>query len=187
MYTTSSLKSAIDIIKQIIPRLVSQLGILRHMNPTDRLYEVAVAYIGTDASPADEADDENGCMDSVAHIHRTAFPDIDFPNIVSTAIGLLYLAKSRHFREIFAPQKGCIMISATGTGNGKLIGHVGIVGKNLSEDGTLWIMSNNSYDKWENGQRVIFAGEWTPNYTVRSWEKRYNVIGGIKTRYFIPI
>lgn len=181
------INALINIYRQIIPRLVSQLAILRGTTPADRLYEVAVAYIGTDASPNDEADDENGCANAVSAILQTAFPSIKFPMIIATAKMQPYFIKSPYFKEIYTPQKGCIVIDATGSGNGKLIGHVGIIGKNLSEDGTLWIMSNNSYDKWENGQRTVFAGEWTPNYTIRSWKKRYEGIGGFKTRYFLPV
>ena len=66
------------------------------------------------------------------------------------------------------------MLAVTDTGSGKISnGHVAIVGKNISEDGTLWAMSNRSD-----------SGLWEVNYTVGSFIRYFNGKGGFPILYF---
>ena len=154
------------------------LAILERIDMIDetrnKLYDTAVDLLNKDASPKDAANDRYGCMESVSSIIQKAFPKMRFPHILSTMEGYDYFLTSPSFEQIDAPEKGCIIISPTGTGNGNLTnGHVGIVGKNLAEDNSLWIMSNDSRN-----------GLWSANYTVASWTKYYNGKGGMPVIFF---
>lgn len=140
------------------------------------LYNVAKSFIGTDASPRDFAPDDVGCAESLSQVIRKAFPNLYFPVLLSTKDLYQRFLTSSSFQEVNIPQAGCIIINVTGTGNGTIQGHTGVVGKNLSVDGTVYIMSNNSY-----------TGEWDTAYTLRSWKKRYCDKGGMKTHFFIVV
>lgn len=137
-----------------------------------KLYKVAFDCIGKDASPLDDAPDELGCADSVSRLIQKVLPD--FPLQVGT-IGLLeQLIDDPRFVEIDLYDYGCVIVSPTGQGNGRLSnGHTGIIGKNIAPNGTLWIMSNNSN-----------TGTWEVDWTVKSWEKYYNQLGGFPIRIF---
>ena len=136
-----------------------------------KLYKVAFDSIGHDASPYDQVIDEYGCAESVSTLINKV---TTFPIITGTTSLVYRLEHDQQFEEIQSPETGCIIISATGTGNGNLSnGHTGIVGKNLSPDGSLWVMSNSSD-----------SGLWSVNYTIKRWIARYETFGGMKTRYF---
>lgn len=79
------------------------------------------------------------------------------------------MVRSPRFEEIPYPRDGCVVMSATGTGNGTMIGHVGI-----SDGNKVW--NNNSK-----------TGLWLASYTHLQWQKRWasKEGGGIKTRYFL--
>jgi hypothetical protein len=137
----------------------------------DKLYDLAFSTIGKDASPLDTAPDEYGCADSVSTLLGQI---IDFPDIVSTAELQNRLLSDERFLEISEPEKGCIIISATGTGNGTIKnGHTAIVGKNVSPDNSLWIMGNDSN-----------TGIWSVSWTVNRWKSYFVDKGGFLMRYF---
>lgn len=139
------------------------------------LYSTAVSFIGRDASPADIAPDAYGCMETVSRILQKAYPELRFPTMLSTREGLAYFQKSPSFMELSEPVYGCIIISATGTGNGSVSnGHVGIVGKNTSPDGSVWVMSNSS-----------MTGTWEVNFTLNSWKRYFQNRGGMSVHYFL--
>lgn len=136
------------------------------------LYKSALRFIGVDASPSDLADDEYGCADTICSILRNTFgSSMGIPYTVSTNTMYKSLKYSLGYEQINKPQKGCIIISPTGYGNGGLSnGHVGIVGENNT------IMSNNSY-----------TGNFESNYTIDTWKARYVDIGGYPMYYFKKI
>lgn len=138
---------------------------------SEKLYKKAFDTIGFDASPKDLVSDEYACAESVSTILSSV---IAF-NIITGTFSLLNVLKDdSRFQEIFTPEQGCIIISATGTGNGNLAnGHVGIVGKNLAPDNSLYVMSNSSA-----------SGIWSVNLTIDKWNKYYGVYGGFPVRYF---
>lgn len=144
------------------------------MTAKERLYEKAKSLLGTDASPDDAANDIYGCADSVSKVIQSALPELRFPSLLSTAAMLEYLQRSVVFQETDTPSAGSIIISATGTGDGRLKnGHVGIVGKNPSPDGSLYVMSNNS-----------FKGTWEADWSIASWKRYYTGRGGFSIHYF---
>lgn len=152
-------------------RALVLLGLIRNMSEEKRihLYETAYQAIGTDASPNDSAPDELGCAESLSKVIQKAFPELNFPTVLSTRVLYWNLIQSPSFMLETTPQYGDIIISPTGTGNGRVIGHCGIVGKT-------WIMSNDSR-----------TGTWEANFTPDGWKRYYEIKGGIPTHYFRPL
>ncbi len=152
--------------------LFQQLVILytKLMNAnSERLYEAAIAVLGTDASPKDLVNDDVGCAETVTNIIKKVI--FYFPIITGTWTLQEELKKSKLFKEIFKPEKGVIIICATATGNNTMPGHVGIIGE---FNGAEWnIMSNDSK-----------TGKFLKNYTTSSWGIRYVQKGGFTNRYF---
>lgn len=151
--------------------LLTQLFIVKQhsMKPNyaDQIYHAAYAAIGTDVSPDDLANDRLGCAESLSMLMRRVFPELHFPVKLSTRELFLYLSQSPSFQPIPFPERGCIVLSVTGTGNGKVSnGHVGIMGNS-------WIMSNHSG-----------TGTWEPSHTVDTWRRFYETKGGMPTHYF---
>lgn len=136
-------------------------------SPRDLFYWVAVGFLGVDASPQDDAPDELGCAETMNNIHLTAF---EFPigGDMSTKQMYKALAMTTYFVNVTTPERGDVVISPTGYGNGKLPnGHVGMVGENGV------IMSNDSA-----------TGKFLTNYTLATWKKRYVDTGGFPMTFF---
>ncbi len=129
------------------------------------LYEHALAAIGTDASPVDVASDDLGCAESVSNLISKV---ISFPIITGTWTLWDVFRRDKRFEEVSEyGGRGIIVICATGTGNGKIRGHVGILGENKE------IMSSSSE-----------TGLWGVFYNIKTWKKRYGDIGDFTTFYF---
>lgn len=126
-----------------------------------RVYKAAYSFLGFDLSK--KAPDERGCAESVSRVLHAVYPM--FPILLSTIDLLAYLVKSKNFREIKKPEKGCVVIMAT---KGNTIGHTWIWGKSHA-------MSNTST-----------TGLWAANYTHKgvydAAKKR-----GLPLRFFIPL
>lgn len=133
-----------------------------------KLFMTAVSFLGVDASPKDEADDDLGCADSVSSIIRASFPTA-LKGSISTAELYKQLLASPNFKKVTEFRAGDILISPTGMGKtGKIKhGHTGIVGDNEE------IMSNSSA-----------TGLWTTNYTIKTWVARYRTLGGYPMYFF---
>lgn len=131
----------------------------------EMIYQEALKWIGLDASPKDQAADEVACVESLCNIVRQVMP---MPDLFNTKELLEYCNKSKHWRRTEEPKRGNLIISATGTGNGKIPhGHCGI------HNGLGWIMSNTSAN-----------GKWERNYSIEGWVKRYRQTGGMRLFYF---
>lgn len=160
-------------LKRDLLRALEIIGILKakqHMpNPNNRevLYSFAKACIGQDISPKDQAPDELSCAESFSQVIRKAFPEMKFPVLLSTRELNTHLQNSPSFELVTEPLYGDVIISPTGSGNGKVAhGHVGIVGKT-------WIMSADS--------RTSF---WEANYQLASWKRYYEIKGGFPTLFY---
>ena len=143
----------------------------RHSNKeTEKLYLTAISFLGQDASPEDIANDEYGCADTVSSLLLKTYGQV-IPYTISTTTLFQSLSNSREFVRIEQPQKGAIIISPTGYGNGKLPnGHVGVCGEGDK------IMSNSSA-----------TGQLLQNYTISTWKQRYVDLGGYPIYYFKKI
>lgn len=131
----------------------------------EKFYKFAKTKIGQDVSPFDLAPDDLGCVDTINNLYKLCFGSEIKRGIVSTVALYGVLSKDSRFRPITEPLEGDIIISVTGTGNGKIHGHVGVYGP--------LIMSNDSA-----------TGNLKENFTPKSWQDRYSVLGGMKTHYF---
>ena len=140
----------------------------------EKLYNTAVSFLGTDASPMDEAPDMLACADSVEEIHFQTFGEyISGSKTLSTLAMWRKLLKDSTFEKIVTePMKGDIVISPTGTSRfgGSYIGHVGIVGDANK------VMSNSSK-----------SGKFEQNYTVLSWKNSFGVKRGFPVYFFRKI
>lgn len=143
---------------------LSALKSLMLFKPKKTLLQAALDHIGLDASPNDLVDDVVGCAESVTTILRTV---TTFPLITGTWTLRDELERDTRFTKTGIPMPGDIVISPTGTGNGSIRGHAGIVGRNGS------IMSNDSY-----------TGKWMANYTIDTWRARYVTKGGMPTYFY---
>lgn len=157
MASRNELKEKFSLWKTILD-LTSKLA--KAKPRSDALYQAALSFLGTDASPYDQAPDMVGCADSVSAVIQKVLPG--FPTIVSTLSLYLYLKNDPRFREVSAPVPGAIIISPTGMSDTKKLanGHTGICGEGNK------IMSNNSY-----------KGLWEQNYTTETWRARYEAAG----------
>lgn len=136
---------------------------------TELLYEEAKRVRGTRVFLDPSVDPRLGCATAVsAVIKAVKFTAIPKGGISGTASLLeWFLDHPDLYEEVLYYQHGCIVMSATGTGNGRVRGHVGIAGKNC-------IMSNNSQD-----------GLWSEHWDKDSWLEYFTGYGAIPTRYFI--
>jgi hypothetical protein len=139
------------------------------MTNKEKLLEKSKEMIGKEASPYDNAPDEFGCVESLCSIIRSSIAR-DFPLELATWKFLTLLKQDKRFKTTLELEPGNIILSPTGSGNGTVRGHTGIIG----EDGT--IMSNNSY-----------TGLWESNYTINTWVERWRVVGGMPIYVFEPI
>lgn len=156
-------------LRKLVAVLQHQLDLKRAQSSAApkraRLLAVARFALGTDASPLDIVNDELGCAESVSTLIGKVIP---FPVITGTWTLNEYLDNDNRFVRIESqPEAGDIIISPTGSGNGRIRGHVGIIG----EAGIVY--SNNSA-----------TGLWDDLYTLTSWNDRYFGLGGIMPRYY---
>ncbi len=129
------------------------------------LYQRAKLTIGRDASPLDIVNDDLGCAESVTQIISKIVP---FSIITGTWTLNDRLQKDHRFSRVNENAgPGTIIISPTGTGNGRIRGHVGILAQNKA------IMANDSV-----------LGVWRQTYTVESWRERYQKHGGFPIFFY---
>lgn len=132
--------------------------------PRIKLYNAAVASLGYDASPKDQAPDDLACAETVSLLISKVTL---FPTILGTYTLYTRLLNDKRFIQTRDPKPGDIIISPTGMGNGRLVGHVGVIGVGGV------IMSNSSY-----------TGKFEKNYTLQTWYNRYGKLGGFPIYYF---
>lgn len=130
------------------------------------IIDICKENLGRDASPSDLAPDELGCAETVTTLLKQIYPET--PIITGTWTLWDYFRKNDTvWFPLLEPEPGCVVICATGTGNGKFPGHTGI----LLDDGT--IASNDSW-----------TGRLERNYDLDTWKKRYQSLGGFPVYYY---
>lgn len=166
------MEKLLDSLRQDLLRALAMLGMLS--DKQKKLYDTAYSFLGSDASPADFAPDELGCAESMSRVLQKAFPDIQFPTLLSTRDLYDYFTASPSFNKATEEDFGLIILSVTGMGNGNVTnGHVGVMGKYASFDGTPWIMSNDSR-----------TGTWEASLTLDQWNRHYRSRGGMATLFY---
>lgn len=137
------------------------------MDKSQVLYNKAYSLLGVHCTMDDSIPAVIGCGEAMSYVlNASELVAMPLKGIAGTAAWLDYMRKSPLFVEVETPTVGSIIVSATGTGNGVVRGHIGLVGK-------FHIMSNNSGN-----------GLWGDQWTLPQWIAHYEVFGGIKTRYF---
>ena len=139
----------------------------------EKLYEVSKACIGKEMSPKDLADDEVACVESLEGVYKWykgKFISGHTTPLLSTYALYIILKDHPDFVQVTEPEYGDIVVSPTGTGNGKIPhGHCGVVGKRD------W-MSNDSN-----------TGLWQANFTRAKWYAYYHDKGGYPVFFFRPV
>jgi hypothetical protein len=117
-----------------------------------------------------KGDPDLACALNVNQIAKIALGE-EIGGGASTYLMYGELNKSEKFVRIKELKAGCIVISPTGYGNGKIAhGHVSIAIDNHI------LASNDSK-----------TGIWSPNYTLTSWINKYQKIGGFPVVFFMPL
>ncbi len=173
-----------DLLEQIVhgdlhtepatPLFLTPLPITKTTMPTEtkaeKLYALSKHAVGIHLSLNDAVPWAVGCAEAVSKLlQEFGVMGIPARGIEGTAVLLDFLSKSAQFQEIYTYTPGAIILSATGSGNGKIRGHVGVCGNTA-------IMSNNSE-----------TGKWDTQWNIDRWEAYYGGYGAIPTRYFLPV
>jgi hypothetical protein len=132
----------------------------------EKLYIISKGNLGLHCTLNDAIPHEKGCAEALSYNLKQAGVLIPDGGIAGTASMLTFLKTSPQFQEVNVPQAGDIIMSATGTGNGTIEGHTGIVMNN-------GICSNDSA-----------SGLWLERWTLQRWQAYYQQAGGIPTRFF---
>lgn len=117
--------------------------------------------IGTDVTPDDLIPDSVSCAITVSTLLN--YLDPTFPKVAGTWTLWDILAHRTDYERVTVPSPETIIISPTGTGNGTMPGHTGII---LADN---VIASNDSA-----------SGKFLKNYTLDTWSARYVDKGGFK-------
>ena len=133
----------------------------------EKLLESAKAFLGKEASPKDRVPDDVACVESLGNVIRNA--GIKFPDIYGTADAVAYFKLSPDWEATLDLTPGNVIINATGSGNGTMKGHCGVIGE------VNRIYSNDSR-----------SGLFTAFYSIQTWKERYRMKGGMPTRVFKP-
>lgn len=147
-----------DLLKPIIEVKPSEPVVVK--SNREKWLDIAVKAYGIDPTPNDEVDDTVSCVFSLTTLIKRFMPD--FPIMTNTPEFVKYIRTDKRFKPSNELKQGNIIVSVTGTGNGSIIGHIGIVWK----DGT--ILSNSSA-----------TGLWSDKFNTISWIDRYSRRGGL--------
>lgn len=140
------------------------------MTPSEQLYTTGKAQIGKDLAPGNEL---LGCAISMSAVHNRAFPELEPLRLVNTTQWYDLMKESDLWEEVPHPDPTCVIVAPTGQvpkGHKLSHGHIGLIGQYPSRDGSLYVMSNNSY-----------RGVWDTHFTVKSFTDYYD---GIPVYYF---
>lgn len=132
----------------------------------DKLVRIADALtlLKTDITPKDKIPDEVACVENVCEVINKIVP---FPILSYTPDFVRELKKDTRFEATLDFNEATIIVCATGTGNGTMRGHCGIIGTGKD------IISNNSK-----------TGIWEYNYTIETWKQRFRIKGGMPILLF---
>jgi hypothetical protein len=119
---------------------------------------------------------EVGCAEAVSKILELAgVTGIPTTGIPGTATLFEWLNTNPNFERLSEPQAGAILVSATGSGNGTVSGHTGIVGIFGYYYPNDWgIVSNDS----QTGL-LLELWDW------KRWQQYYVKQGGLETAFFL--
>jgi len=135
----------------------------------EKLYQAAKDSLGQHMTMNNAIPISVGCAQAVSAVLHKAGIKVPAYGISGTYELLTWLKNNPNFKEVDTQDPGTIIVSATGTGNGKIRGHTGILGEN-------GIMSNES-------QSGLFREQWD----MQAWDNYYTRYGAIPKHYFQPV
>lgn len=162
------LKTNIELLTNLIKKLTDKMNI---NNASNLLYGTAKALIGQNLAPSWQP---LACAASMSYIVRKAFGEN--LNLIHTSNWETYLTNSPKWEKVNEPEPYCVILVNTDKLpkiNGIEHGHIGIVGKFDSPDGTKYTMSNNSE-----------TYRWDTHLSLKDWENYWVKKGGGKITYW---
>lgn len=143
---------------------------------------VAKQFVGQHLTLDNSVPIDKGCAECWSAIAKTANISLPKNGIAGTATLLNWLLFNPDFQEVFYDPEtqtqpdltGLTIISATGSGNGKAEGHVGILGG-------LGVQYVNDYGILSNDSDT---GTLREHWKLADWIAFYEVYGGMKARFF---
>lgn len=155
-------------MQNILNYIRQQLAIISEeingMTPV--LYTIAKNNLGNHLTLDPSVPAEVGCAEAVSFCLKSAGVVLPAEGIPGTATLYAFLSASSAFSEVSVWNEGDIIISATGSGNGLIPGHTGIMGGS-------GIMSNDS-------NSGLFLELWT----LAKWQTYYAQYGGMAIHFF---
>lgn len=143
----------------------------------EALYNAAKNNLGVHLTLNDTVSPEVGCAECVSKLFAITGIAVPKNGIPGTAALLSWLESNPDFQEIETAEQGCVIVSATGTGNGSVRGHTGVVcAFNLMYVNDFGITSNDSN-----------TGTLREQWNLKDWLAYYQVTGGLTTKYFRPL
>ena len=173
-HTKSLMEMLIDALKNIIP-LYNEL--IQKKNPmNDFIYYKAKSFLGRHLTLDESVPKETGCAQAVSYVLKACGYDVGAKGISGTYELNEWLKKNAKVVRESDIMEGDIICSATGTGNGKIRGHVGVIAKeNLVYKNDFGIMSNDSQ-----------TGLWRVNWSYKQWCGYYKKYGALSTNIYRP-
>lgn len=153
-------------------------GDKKTMNETEtRIYNVVKDNLGEHLTLNENVPPEVGCAECGSKILQLAGIPVPTHGIAGTAAFVAWFVASSDFEEIFEPEQGAFVVFATGSGNGKFPGHMGVFcAFNLMYISDWAVASNDS-------NTGTLREQW-------AWKKMleyYQEVGGMKPRIFRPL
>lgn len=142
-----------------------------------KIYGVAKAAVinGEHLTLNNNVPAEVGCAEAVSTVLlKSGITGVPVTGFAGTAVLYNWLRTNPQFTQITTPEPGCVLISPTGQGNGKIPGHTGIVGSFGVAYASDWgVCSNDS-------NSGLFLELWS----IQKWITYYAQYGGLPMYYF---
>lgn len=168
------LKKIIGLYEQLVDLITKKKDMTENIENKNILYTIAKRHLGFNLAPGMEV---LGCAISMSAVHNRAFPELPPIRFVNTTQWYNWMKeKTDLWKELDTPEPNCVIVSVTGqipSISPLQNGHIGIIGRNQADDGSLYIMSNNSNE-----------GYWDTQFTLKKWQDYYITYGKIPTYYF---
>ena len=146
------------------------------MTPTQqKIYANLLLYLETHCTLNNSVPVDVGCAEAVSFIlQKSGVAGLPFTGIAGTASLYEWLLSNPHFKRVYAPEPGALIISPSGYGYGPISGHTGFVGKyGKMYPGDFGIVSNDSN-----------TGLLLELWDVKRWQKYYGLQGGLPVAFF---
>jgi hypothetical protein len=146
------------------------------MTPTQqKIYNNLLVYLEEHCTLDNNIPADTGCAEAVSFIlQKSGIAGLPITGIAGTATLYEWLSHNPHFKRVYVPEAGALIISPTGYGNNTVSGHTGFLGKyGKMYPGDWGIVSNDS-------NTGLLLELWNLN----RWQKHYGQQGGLPVAFF---